>query len=144
MTTKEFLRLWAVPEDIRRRKARAEKLRQVIEQAPTVSEAVKSSIDAGNATILGHAVVRGTEDMSGYRAQIKALEGQIEAKNKRYMRDFPEAVQRIEEIEDPSLRVAMHLACLEGYSWDEIAGRLSHGTAESWRKAVIRAIEKKK
>lgn len=141
MTTKEFLRLWAVPEDIRRRKARAEKLRQMIEQAPTVQEAVKSSIDAGNATILGHAIVRGTEDTAAYRAQVAELERQIEEKNQAYMAAYPEAVRQIEAVEDPGLRVALHLACLEGYSWDEVAARLGHGTAESWRKAVIRGIE---
>ena len=143
MTTKEFLRLWAVPEDIRRRKARAEKLRQMIEQAPSVQETVKSSMGAGNATILGHAVVRGAEDMTGYKAAVEVLEKQIEEKNKVYMKAFPEAVRQIEAVEDPGLRVALHLVCLEGCSWDEVAAKLGRGTAESWRKAVIRAIEGK-
>lgn len=142
MTNKEFLRLWAMPEDIRRRRARAEKLRQMIEQAPAVAEAVKSSVDAGNATVLGHTIVRGTWDTSAYRAQLAALEAQIEEKNRAYMQAYPEAVSRIEAAADPGLRAALHLVCLEGCTWDEAAARLGRGSAESWRKAVTRFLEK--
>lgn len=55
MTKTEFLALGAVPKDIAKRKARIERLEQIIACAGTVSDTVQSSLDAGNATILGHA-----------------------------------------------------------------------------------------
>lgn len=53
MDKKTFVRAYALPIDIEKRAKRIEKLEQLQAAGPdTVSDTVKSSMDAGNATVL--------------------------------------------------------------------------------------------
>ena len=111
MTKREFLNLWAAREDMRAREERLRELR---------------SLTASGA-------VRGEEGRS-----LAALARQMEEKNQALSREVPRALALIEGAGSPALRCALHMVCLEGCGWEEVAARLGRGSAESWKKAVHR------
>lgn len=127
MTRRTFEHLYAVPMDIQKRKARIEKLETIQAEGPaTLSDTVKSSTDAGNATILCHAVIRG-QDIGFNRTEqhIAALRRELDQLQRRYREDYAAACTLIEQCGDPRLRIALHCRCLDGMQWGEIAGQMA-------------------
>lgn len=110
MTKREFFMLWAAKEDIR---ARAERL-----------EALKSLAAAGA--------------VNGQGVDLNRLARELEEKNRALAREVPQALALIETAGSPALRCALHMVCMEGCGWDEVAARLGRGSADSWKKAVHR------
>ena len=110
MTKREFFMLWAAKEDIR---ARAERL-----------EALKSLAAAGA--------------VNGQEVDLNRLTRELEEKNRALAREVPQALALIETAGSPALRCALHMVCMEGCGWDEVAARLGRGSADSWKKAVHR------
>ena len=110
MTKREFFMLWAAKEDIR---ARAERLK-----------ALKSLAAAGA--------------VNGQGVDLNRLAQELEEKNRALAREVPQALALIETAGSPALRCALHMVCMEGCGWDEVAARLGRGSADSWKKAVHR------
>lgn len=67
----------------------------------------------------------------------------LREKNKSLAKELPEAIKLIESAESPAMRCALHMVCMEGCSWEEVAARLGRGTADSWKRAVHRFIDRK-
>ena len=106
MTKREFFMLWAAKEDIR---ARAERL-----------EALKSLAAAGA--------------VNGQEVDLNRLARELEEKNRALAREVPQALALIETAGSLALRCALHMVCMEGCGWDEVAARLRrHGV---WAGAV--------
>ncbi len=62
LTPREFRKLYAIPYDIEKRQRRIEQLEAIQAEGPqSASDVVKSSSGEGNACILSHATVTGTD-----------------------------------------------------------------------------------
>ena len=142
ITKQEFLKLWALPVDIQSRKKRISGLEEILRETEQVSDVVLSSHGCADATTLGHTVVTGRVQNRPVRSQLQALRQELREKNEAYRQAYPEAVRLIEAVPDPALRGALHLACLDGLSWDEVECTLGHGTADGWRMQVCRFADR--
>ena len=72
------------------------------------------------------------------REEMISLARELEEKNRALAREVPQALALIETAGSPALRCALHMVCMEGCGWDEVAARLGRGSADSWKKAVHR------
>lgn len=143
MDKKTFVRAYALPIDIEKRAKRIAKLEQLQAAGPdTVSDTVKSSMDAGNATVLCNATVRGRDPEYDRR---EALIRELRTKQAQARADYGECVRLVESCTDAAVRVALQVVCLEGGSYaDAVAEFARRGVSkdrDALRKTVWRWID---
>lgn len=112
LTPREFRKLYAIPYDIEKRQRRIEQLEAIQAEGPqSASDVVKSSSGEGNACILSHATVTGT-DISFTRREdeIKRLKRTNVQQRKKYMY----GLSLIESCDDCELRALLTAVCSEG------------------------------
>lgn len=142
---RELRKLYAMPYDIEKRQRRIEQLEALQSDGPqSASDVVKSSSGEGNACILSHATVTGT-DVSYTRREdeIKRLR-QINADQKA---KYLYGQQLIESCDDCELRALLTAICSQGKKPQDVAVELmEQGVdigAEAIRCRVNRWIQKK-
>lgn len=144
MTKKEFLHLGDIPDDIKYRERRIKKLEAMLSDGPAaVSDTVQSSTDAGDATILCHATVRGVDKSYFDKINdLNSLRNDLENLNQKYKAQYTEAIRKIETAKDAKIRKALHLVCIEGYTYEEASRKLNwNGEGDSVRMAISRWVE---
>lgn len=139
---RELRKLYAMPYDIEKRQRRIEQLESLQSDGPqSASDVVKSSSGEGNACILSHATVTGT-DVSYTRREdeIKRLR-QINADQKA---KYLYGQRLIESCDDCELRALLTAICSQGKKPQDVAVELmEHGVdigAEPIRRRVERWI----
>lgn len=147
MKPREFRQLHAIPFDIKARKERIRQLEDKQAEGPEiVADVVKSSRGEGNACIMGHAIVHGTDD-EVYRAYLKR---ENEIKNlKKINADlearYLEGQRIVETCDDYLLRAAISAICILGKKPQEVAVEwMEQGRdldAEAIRRRVDRWVE---
>lgn len=142
---RELRKLYAMPYDIQKRQRRIEQLEALQSDGPqSASDVVKSSSGEGNACILSHATVTGT-DVSYTRREdeIKRLR-QINADQKA---KYLYGQRLIESCDDCELRALLTAICSQGKKPQDVAVELmEQGVdigAEAIRCRVNRWIQKK-
>lgn len=142
---RELRKLYAMPYDIEKRQRRIEQLESLQSDGPqSASDVVKSSSGEGNACILSHATVTGT-DVSYTRREdeIKRLR-QINAEQKA---KYLYGQRLIESCDDCELRALLTAICSQGKKPQDVAVELmEQGVdigAEAIRCRVNRWIQKK-
>lgn len=145
LKSRELRKLYAMPYDIEKRQRRIEQLKALQSDGPqSASDVVKSSSGEGNACILSHATVTGT-DVSYTRREdeIKRLR-QINADQKE---KYLYGQRLIENCDDCELRALLTAICSQGKKPQEVAVELmEQGVdigAEAIRCRVNRWIQKK-
>lgn len=145
LKSRELRKLYAMPYDIEKRQRRIEQLEALQSDGPqSASDVVKSSSGEGNACILSHATVTGT-DVSYTRREdeIKRLR-QINADQKA---KYLYGQRLIESCDDCELRALLTAICSQGKKPQEVAVELmEQGVdigAEAIRCRVNRWIQKK-
>lgn len=119
MDKKTFMQLYALPLDIEKRAKLIARLEQLQANGPdTVSDTVQSSTDAGSATVLCHATVRGRD--AGY-ARREVLIRELRGKQAKAKADYDAGVKLIEGCTDAAVRVTLQVVCLEGGSYEDAA-----------------------
>lgn len=142
MKPREFRQLYAIPYDIESRKKRIKRLEAMQANGPQpASDVVKSSRGEGNACILGHATVSGTDAAFTRREEeIKRLKKINSEKERLYM----EGQRIIETCDDAMLRWMISDVCLNGRKPQEVAVELMEQgydiDAEAVRKRIDRWI----
>lgn len=145
LKSRELRKLYAIPYDIQKRQRRIEQLEALQSDGPqSASDVVKSSSGEGNACILSHATVTGT-DVSYTRREdeIKRLR-QINADQKA---KYLYGQRLIESCDDCELRALLTAICSQGKKPQDVAVELmEQGVdigAEAIRCRVNRWIQKK-
>lgn len=144
MTQREFRKLYAIPYDIERRKLRIEKLERMQADGPqSASDVVRSSRGEGNACVLGHATVTGTDIAFSRREEEIRL---LKKKNREQLAEYSEAIRLVENCDDVELRTMLSAVCVEGKKPQEVAVELMERgldiDAEAIRQRVYRWIKK--
>lgn len=112
LTPREFRKLYMLPYDIDKRQRRIEQLESIQSSGPqTASDVVKSSSGDGNACILTHATVSGT-DISFTRRE--DLIQRLKEINRRQKAKYLYGQRLIESCEDCELRALLTAVCTEG------------------------------
>lgn len=112
LTPREFRKLYMMPYDIDKRQRRIEQLESIQSSGPqTASDVVKSSSGDGNACILTHAIVSGT-DISFTRRE--DLIQRLKEINRRQKAKYLYGQRLIESCEDCELRALLTAVCTEG------------------------------
>ena len=142
---KELRKLYAIPYDIEKRQRRIEQLEALQSDGPqSASDVVKSSSGEGNACILSHATVTGT-DVSFTRREydirrLKEINADQKAK-------YLYGQRLIESCDDCELRALLTAICSQGKKPQDVAVELmEQGVdigAEAVRCRVNRWIQKK-
>lgn len=112
LTPREFRKLYMMPYDIDKRQRRIEQLESIQASGPqTASDVVKSSSGEGNACILTHATVSGT-DISFTRRE--DLIQRLKEINRQQKAKYLYGQRLIESCEDCELRALLTAVCTEG------------------------------
>lgn len=140
MTPREFRKLYAIPYDIERRKLRIERLEAMQAEGPqSASDVVKSSRGEGNACIIGHATVNGTDAAFSRREEeIRYLR----KRNREQRAEYTEAVRLVESCEDVELRAMLSAVCIEGKKPQDVAVELMEQGVDIGAEAIRRRIER--
>lgn len=144
MTAREFRKLYAIPYDVEKRKQRIERLEALQADGPqSASDVVKSSHGEGNACIIGHATVSGTDAAFSRRDEEIRL---LKKKNSEQLAKYTEAIRLVENCDDSELRAMLSAVCIEGKKPQEVAVELMESgidvEPETIRKRIGRWIEK--
>lgn len=140
LTPREFRKLYMMPYDIDKRQRRIEQLESIQASGPqTASDVVKSSSGEGNACILTHATVSGT-DISFTRREdeIKRLERTNVQQWKKYMY----GLSLIESCDDCELRALLTAVCTEGKKPQIVAVELMEQGVDIGPEAIRRRVER--
>ena len=140
LTPREFRKLYAIPYDIEKRQRRIEQLEYIQASGPqTASDVVKSSSGDGNACILTHATVSGT-DISFTRRddEIKRLKRTNVQQWKKYMY----GLSLIESCDDCELRALLTAVCTEGKKPQIVAVELMEQGVDIGPEAIRRRVER--
>lgn len=140
LNPREFRKLYAIPFDIEKRQRRIEQLEALQADGPqSVSDVVKSSTGEGNACILGHATVTGTDiSFSRREDEIKRLKQVNRAQRAKYMR----GQELIERCDDCELRAILTAICSEGKKPQEVAIELMERGVDLGPEAIRRRVER--
>ena len=112
LTPREFRKLYMMPYDIDKRQRRIEQLESIQSSGPqTASDIVKSSSGEGNACILTHATVSGT-DISFTRREDEIK--RLKSINRQQKAKYLYGLRLIEGCEDVELRSILSAVCAEG------------------------------
>lgn len=137
---RELRKLYAIPYDIEKRQRRIEQLEALQSDGPqSASDVVKSSSGEGNACILSHATVTGT-DVSYTRREdeIKRLR-QINADQKA---KYLYGQRLIESCDDCELRALLTAICSQGKKPQEVAVELMEQGVDIGAEAIRRRVER--
>lgn len=140
LTPREFRKLYAIPLDIEKRQRRIEQLEALQAEGPqSASDVVKSSSGEGNACILGHATVTGTDvSYSRREEEIKRLKQLNRQQLAKYMR----GQELIERCDDCELRAMLTAVCSEGQKPQAVAIELMERGVDVSAEAVRRRVER--
>lgn len=140
LKSRELRKLYAIPYDIEKRQRRIEQLEALQSDGPqSASDVVKSSSGEGNACILSHATVTGT-DVSYTRREdeIKRLR-QINAdQNAKYLY----GQRLIENCDDCELRALLTAICSQGKKPQDVAVELMEQGVDIGAEAIRRRVER--
>lgn len=144
LTPREFRKLYIMPYDIDKRQRRIEQLESIQSSGPqTASDVVKSSSGEGNACILTHATVSGT-DISFTRREDEIQ--RLKSINRQQKAKYLYGLQLIEGCEDVELRSILSAVCAEGKKPQDVAVELMEKgmdvSPEAIRSRVDRWIKK--
>lgn len=137
---RELRKLYAMPYDIEKRQRRIEQLEALQSDGPqSASDVVKSSSGEGNACILSHATVTGT-DVSYTRREdeIKRLR-QINADQKT---KYLYGQRLIESCDDCELRALLTAICSQGKKPQDVAVELMEQGVDIGAEAIRRRVER--
>lgn len=140
LKSRELRKLYAMPYDIQKRQRRIEQLEALQSDGPqSASDVVKSSSGEGNACILSHATVMGT-DVSYTRREdeIKRLR-QINADQKA---KYLYGQRLIESCDDCELRALLTAICSQGKKPQEVAVELMEQGVDIGAEAIRRRVER--
>lgn len=140
LKSRELRKLYAIPYDIEKRQRRIEQLEALQSDGPqSASDVVKSSSGEGNACILSHATVTGT-DVSYTRREdeIKRLR-QINADQKA---KYLYGQRLIESCDDCELRALLTAICSQGKKPQDVAVELMEQGVDIGAEAIRRRVER--
>lgn len=140
LKSRELRKLYAMPYDIEKRQRRIEQLEALQSDGPqSASDVVKSSSGEGNACILSHATVTGT-DVSYTRREdeIKRLR-QINADQKA---KYLYGQRLIETCDDCELRALLTAICSQGKKPQDVAVELMEQGVDIGAEAIRRRVER--
>lgn len=140
LKSRELRKLYAMPYDIQKRQRRIEQLEALQSDGPqSASDVVKSSSGEGNACILSHATVTGT-DVSYTRREdeIKRLR-QINADQKA---KYLYGQRLIESCDDCELRALLTAICSQGKKPQDVAVELMEQGVDIGAEAIRRRVER--
>lgn len=141
MKPREFRQLYAIPYDIKARKRLIQKLEEKQAQGPEiVADVVKSSRGDGNASIIGHATVRGTAD-NAY-AQRETEIKKLKEKNAKLEATYLEGLHIVESCEDVILRAAISGICILGKKPQDVAVELMEMGCDMDADAIRRRVDR--
>lgn len=140
MKPREFRQLHAIPYDIEARKRRIKRLEAMQADGPQpASDVVKSSRGEGNACILGHATVSGTDIVFSRREdEIRRLKKLNAEKDAAYM----EGLRIVETCDDVVLRGMLSDVCIEGKKPQEVAVALTEQGYDIDAEAIRRRVDR--
>ena len=140
LTPREFRKLYMMPYDIDKRQRRIEQLESIQASGPqTASDVVKSSSGEGNACILTHATVSGT-DISFTRREdeikrLKSINCQQKAK-------YLYGLQLVETCDDCELRALLTAVCTEGKKPQAVSVELMEIGIDLGPEAIRRRVDR--
>lgn len=140
MKPREFRQLHAIPYDIEARKRRIKRLEAMQADGPQpASDVVKSSRGEGNACIMGHATVSGTDIAFSRREnEIQRLKKLNAEKDAAYM----EGLRIVETCDDVVLRGMLSDVCIEGKKPQEVAVALTEQGYDIDAEAIRRRVDR--
>lgn len=140
MKPREFRQLHAIPYDIEARKRRIKRLETMQADGPQpASDVVKSSRGEGNACIMGHATVSGTDIAFSRREdEIQRLKKLNAEKDAAYM----EGLRIVETCDDVVLRGMLSDVCIEGKKPQEVAVALTEQGYDIDAEAIRRRVDR--
>lgn len=137
---RELRKLYAIPYDIEKRQRRIEQLEELQSDGPqSASDVVKSSSGEGNACILSHAIVTGT-DASFIRQEdeirrLKEINADQKAK-------YLYGQRLIESCDDCELRALLTAICSQGKKPQDVAVELMEQGVDIGSEAIRRRVER--
>lgn len=137
---RELRKLYAMPYDIQKRQRRIEQLESLQSDGPqSASDVVKSSSGEGNACILSHATVTGT-DVSFTRREdeirrLKEINADQKAK-------YLYGQRLIESCDDCELRALLTAICSQGKKPQDVAVELMEQGVDIGSEAIRRRVER--
>ena len=137
---RELRKLYAMPYDIEKRQRRIEQLEALQSDGPkSASDVVKSSSGEGNACILSHATVTGT-DVSFTRREdeirrLKEINADQKAK-------YLYGQRLIESCDDCELRALLTAICSQGKKPQDVAVELMEQGVDIGSEAIRRRVER--
>lgn len=140
MKPREFRQLHAIPYDIEARKRRIKRLEAMQADGPQpASDVVKSSRGEGNACIMGHATVSGTDIAFSRREdEIQRLKKLNAEKDAAYMK----GLHIVETCDDVVLRGMLSDVCIEGKKPQEVAVALTEQGYDIDAEAIRRRVDR--
>lgn len=140
MKPREFRQLHAIPYDIEARKRRIKRLEAMQADGPQpASDVVKSSRGEGNACIMGHATVSGTDIAFSWREdEIRRLKKLNAEKDAAYM----EGLRIVETCDDVVLRGMLSDVCIEGKKPQEVAVAMTEQGYDIDAEAIRRRVDR--
>lgn len=137
---REFRKLYAMPYDIDMRQRRIERLEALQADGPqSASDVVKSSTGEGNACILGHATVTGTDiSFSRREDEIRRLKLRNQEQRQKYLY----GQWLIEQCDDCEMRAMLTAICSEGKKPQEVAVELMEQGVDIGPEAIRRRVER--
>lgn len=140
LTPREFRKLYMMPYDIDKRQRRIEQLESIQSSGPqTASDVVKSSSGEGNACILTHATVSGT-DISFTRREDEI--NRLKKINRQQKAKYLYGLQLIEGCEDVELRSILSAVCAEGKKPQDVAVELMECGIDLGPEAIRNRVER--
>ena len=137
---RELRKLYAMPYDIEKRQRRIEQLEKLQSDGPkSASDVVKSSSGEGNACILSHATVTGT-DVSFTRREdeIRRLKEINAGQKAKYL--YGQLL--IESCDDCELRALLTAICSQGKKPQDVAVELMEQGVDIGAEAIRRRVER--
>lgn len=140
MKPREFRQLHAIPFDIEARNRRIKRLETMQADGPQpASDVVKASRGEGNACILGHATVCGTDVAFTRREEeIRQLKKINAEKSAMYL----EGVRIVETCDDAVLRWMISDICIDGKKPQEVAVELAEKGQDIDADAIRRRVDR--
>ena len=140
MKPREFRQLHAIPFDIEARNRRIKRLEAMQADGPQpASDVVKASRGEGNACILGHATVSGTDIAFTRREEeIRQLKKINAEKSAMYL----EGVRIVETCDDVVLRWIISDICIDGKKPQEVAVELAEKGQDIDADAIRRRVDR--
>lgn len=140
LTPREFRKLYMMPYDIDKRQRRIEQLESIQASGPqTASDVVKSSSGEGNACILTHATVRGT-DISFTRQE--DLIQRLKEINRQQKAKYLYGLQLVETCDDCELRALLTEVCTEGKKPQAVSVELMEIGIDLGPEAIRRRVDR--